>query len=243
MTIPVPTMSALINARARGRLYPLVGAALALGAPLGLLALEAMSGDTMVADGLTYAYVTISTVVAFVLLGVVLGRSADRLAAMATTDLLTGLANRGHFTATLARELRRAERYATPLAILMIDVDHLKRINDAGGHRAGDQALARIGASIRESVRATDIPARYGGDEFAVLLPHTAAADAAVLAERIRARAHLLIGDIPLSVSIGIADTDDGGASALVSRADAALYASKATGRDRISVAPKPAAE
>src|SRR5438105_1378610 len=119
-----------------------------------------------------------------------LARRSDaerKLTILATTDGLTGLANRRHFSRALADEWRRATRHGTPVALLMIDADNFKLYNDSHGHQAGDTLLQRMGAAIAANIkRASDLGARYGGDEFAVLLPDTSLDDAATLADRIR---------------------------------------------------------
>src|SRR6185503_6605263 len=136
----------------------------------------------------------------------------------------------------VGEELLRADRYGTPLALLIVDVDHLKQVNDRAGHTAGDRALAAVADAMRRSCRATDLPARVGGDELAVLASSTTAAEAVTLAERIRA-------SLPpsLSVSIGVADLDGAAAEtveALYIAADQALYRAKTAGRDQVAIAP-----
>jgi diguanylate cyclase (GGDEF)-like protein len=142
---------------------------------------------------------------------------------------------------TLANEVRRSRRLDHPCALLIADVDHFKEYNDAYGHLAGDAALARIAAVLRETTRDVDCAARYGGEEFVVLMPETRAAGAMETAQRIRTllAADELIGG-KLSVSIGVAQfPEDGDApEALLARADAALYRAKREGRDRVLRAP-----
>jgi diguanylate cyclase (GGDEF)-like protein/PAS domain S-box-containing protein len=176
-----------------------------------------------------------------------LASTADRFRALAATDGLTGLANRRSFDETFDREWRRARREETPLALLMIDADKFKALNDRYGHPQGDRCLKAITAAIAERVRRPgDLAARYGGEEFAVLLPGTEAAGAHSLAEDIR-RAVLALGiehagsaEGRVTVSIGAACVIPGDATApaqLLAAADAALYAAKANGRNRVEVA------
>ena len=170
-----------------------------------------------------------------------LDKANIELKTLASTDALTGLPNRRQFDATLHKEWYRALRDATPLALLMIDVDRFKLVNDHFGHQVGDAFLARVGRVIRETVRrAGDMAARYGGEEFAVILPGTAAAGALEIAEQIRRAvaatdtSDLVQGGHPLSVSIGVAACvalAGGGAPTLVHSADSALYQAKRTGR------------
>ena len=170
-----------------------------------------------------------------------LHESRKELEHLSVTDDLTGLYNRRYLMETLAHELRRSRRLDHPCALLMADVDHFKEYNDAYGHLAGDEALTRIAAVLRETTRDVDCAARYGGEEFVVLMPETKAPGAIETAQRIRTRlaADELVGG-KLSVSIGVAQfPDDGDApEALLARADAALYRAKREGRDRVLRAP-----
>ncbi|MBI5255644.1 MAG: GGDEF domain-containing protein [Burkholderiales bacterium] len=175
-----------------------------------------------------------------------LGQANAELSALASTDALTGLPNRRQFDATLQKEWYRALRDGTPLALLMVDVDHFKQLNDLFGHQTGDGFLARVGRLIRENVRrAGDMAARYGGEEFAVVLPGTAASGALDMAELIRRAvasadfSAVVEGGYPISVSIGVAASvplAGAGAAALVHNADAALYQAKRNGRNRVEI-------
>jgi diguanylate cyclase (GGDEF)-like protein len=174
-------------------------------------------------------------------------RSQIALRELAQTDPLTSLANLRAFRARLDDEVKRARRYHTSLTCVMADLDQLKSINDELGHAAGDRAIAQVAAVIREELRETDFGARYGGDEFIVLLPHTTAEEGRVFAERVCARVRgteLLIGDrrISLGASFGVAcrepEAPDEPPEALVHTADNALYAAKRDGRGRVAVAP-----
>jgi diguanylate cyclase (GGDEF)-like protein len=172
-----------------------------------------------------------------------LARSQTALREAAQTDPLTGLSNRRAFRARLEVEVKRALRYRTPLTCVMVDMDQLKPINDALGHAAGDRAIAAVAAILREELRETDFGARYGGDEFVILLPHTHAEEGRVFAERACARLHaqaLEFGGrrVPLGASFGVAclpaDAGDDAADQLVRAADEALYAAKRAGRGRV---------
>ncbi len=161
------------------------------------------------------------------------------LAELATTDSLTGLRNRRAFDHSLALELAIVERHRSPLSLLMLDVDHFKRINDRLGHDAGDQVLQMIGQVLSAGARVIDIVARVGGEEFAVLLPNTGAQGAFEVAERMR----LAVAQTPgahggVTISIGAVTLQDGEAAcSLYARADAALYAAKEAGRNRVAQA------
>ena len=227
--------------------YTLLGALLSSGAPLGLLFLRFLeSGGTFVAwtrqeltrDPLTYAYVTVSTMLVFMLFGLILGRQVDRLEGLSALDPVTGLANGRVFQERLQEEQERVARYGGPLSLLLIDLDGLKQINDRYGHRAGTDALVKVAGAIRRSARASDLTARWGGDEFAVLAPQTAGAAALRLGERIRsALGEAAGGGVPITVSIGVATLDPAtqgaAAKSLWEQADAALYEAKRQGRDR----------
>jgi len=169
----------------------------------------------------------------------------ERLAHISKTDQLTGLANRRHFEEVLALFYHQSRRYNRPLSLAVIDVDFLKAINDTGGHQAGDDLLKVVAAAIEDACRRADLPARFGGDEFAILLPETLAADAEKVAARVRgavAGTSIVAKSLALNVtvSIGIADLNSGeiaGPEAMISLADQALYAAKELGRNRIILA------
>lgn len=173
-------------------------------------------------------------------------RSQLALRELAQTDALTGLANLRAFRARVEEEVKRARRYRTPLTCVMADMDQLKPVNDGLGHAAGDRAIAAVAAVIREELRETDFGARYGGDEFVILLPHTDAEEGRVFAERACARLRETALEIAgrhvhLGASFGVAsltgEEDEDGAEALVRAADAALYTAKRAGRGRVEVA------
>ncbi|MET4769356.1 diguanylate cyclase (GGDEF)-like protein [Bradyrhizobium elkanii] len=169
----------------------------------------------------------------------------DKLEEMATTDALTGLRNRRKFDGEIEREWRRAGRYGQPVALLMIDADHFKAYNDTYGHQAGDQVLVGIAICISDAVRrAGDCPARFGGEEFAVLLPNMTALEAFNLAETIRNKVQQwCAGELITTVSIGVASmrpTAGQQWSDLIEAADRALYAAKANGRNQSVLATVP---
>jgi len=173
-----------------------------------------------------------------------LTRANEELARLATRDGLTGLYNRRRFDERLQECFHTLRRSARPYALLVIDIDFFKRVNDTHGHPAGDAVLQRLAQLLGEQVRATDFVARYGGEEFVALLPETGTvADAALVAEKIRAAVaeavFPAVGQITVSIGVSVSDVADADASALTRRADAALYQAKAAGRDRVaSVVP-----
>lgn len=155
------------------------------------------------------------------------------------TDQLTGVGNRHRLEQALTLEVERAERTGEPLAAFMADLDHFKGVNDEYGHQAGDTVLRTFGQLLRDQTRATDIPARFGGEEFVVLLPHTDLAQAVAIAERTRETLALLeIAPLlhPVTASFGVSVLAPGeGADGLIRRIDALLYAAKDAGRNRVA--------
>jgi diguanylate cyclase (GGDEF)-like protein len=171
---------------------------------------------------------------------------------LSVTDELTGLANRRRLTTELEREVQRSGRHGHAFAVLMLDVDRFKRFNDTYGHPAGDAVLERLAHILRDSARDVDTVARYGGEEFLVILPETAAAGAALVAERIRTRTErdrftpdAEAAETSVTVSIGYAVFPEHARTAetLTEAADQALYRSKESGRNRITSAGDPKAE
>jgi diguanylate cyclase (GGDEF)-like protein len=169
----------------------------------------------------------------------------ERLARMSKTDTLTGLANRAHFQEVLEAFYHQARRYNRPLSIIALDVDYFKAVNDSAGHQAGDEVLQWVGAAIERACRKADLPARMGGDEFAVLLPETPCADAEHVAQRILqniSEQPVAIGALRLNLtaSMGVADLNCGemdGPQQMFVQADRALYAAKEAGRNRVILA------
>lgn len=243
-------------------LYPTIGVLLSLALIAGLLTLQGFAArraqlpfhivDEVRRQPLVYGYLLLATLLGTSVSGWLTGRKEDLLEALSVTDPLTGLANRRRLVAAFETERHRADRYGTPLALLLIDLDRLKEINDRRGHAAGDRALLLVAEGLRRSCRITDLLARTGGDEFAVLAVNTTATEALALAHRVCATVRRLgaqafpeagkDGAAPRpTVSVGLADLDGAATSsfeALHAAADTALYAAKAGGRDRAVAAP-----
>ncbi len=173
---------------------------------------------------------------------VLLRQKIDRLRADADLDSLTGLANRRRFRVALAREVERWRRYRVPCALLMLDIDHLKLVNDKFGHPVGDSVIRQIAQTLREVSRDNDTAARLGGEEFALLLAGVDLDRAVSAAERLRSvlSSKRVEGVGTVTVSIGVAGCPESATTerALYSASDEALYVSKNAGRDRVSVAP-----
>jgi len=171
-----------------------------------------------------------------------------RAHALSVTDDLTHLYNSRYLNQVLRRETKRASRSGRPLSLLFIDLDGFKGVNDTHGHLFGSRALVEAAGLIRMSARETDVPARFGGDEFAVVLPDTGGEGAFAVGERIRDRVaahHFLAGDgldVHLTASVGVATLPDAAASAdeLVAAADKAMYRVKDSGKNGILAAPPP---
>ncbi len=157
----------------------------------------------------------------------------------ATTDVLTGIFNRLRFNEFLDREINESQRYQHPISLIMFDVDHFKKINDTYGHHTGDRVLQGMAKIISASIRESDIFARWGGEEFMILLPHTDAEHSMLLADKLRnaIETHRFEGSFFVTCSFGATQFDDQDtAESLIARVDAALYQAKSEGRNRVVV-------
>jgi diguanylate cyclase (GGDEF)-like protein len=209
-----------------------------MGAVTGVLALYGRPFDATDDDALR----TLSGQASTAIDNVQLHQEAQRLS---TTDALTGLWNFRYLSMSLAREIERSTRFERPLAVLMLDLDHFKAVNDTYGHARGDTVLRELAQRVQDQIREVDTYARYGGEEFVVVLPETTIEGAAQLAERIclAVRRQPFQGDgeepLTVTVSIGVAAFPQHGSSAatLMRSADRALYVAKHEGRDRWHVA------
>ncbi|MDC8804582.1 GGDEF domain-containing protein [Halomonas pacifica] len=208
--------------------------------------LEAAAGQRRMMERLTLAVIALAGVAVLMIGGLMLAlwriyQQREALIQQSRTDPLTGLDNRRHLYEVAAQEFARYRRDAGPLSLVLIDLDHFKRINDAYGHPTGDAVLVALARTLLGEVREADRVARLGGEEFAVLLPDSDPAGAARLAERIRARIACL--ELPeraagerLTASLGVATATPqmAGLEALYAVADRRLYRAKAEGRDRV---------
>jgi diguanylate cyclase (GGDEF)-like protein len=167
----------------------------------------------------------------------------EGLIRFAFTDFLTGLKTRGYFEQQLELELKRAERKRTPIALLMLDIDHFKQLNDSYGHHVGDQVLRDVSAVLMKDLREVDTAARYGGEEFVIVLPETNTAGALQVANRIRRgveQAKFFAGSprqvehLTISIGVAIFDQDAQSKRELIEAADSALYAAKSKGRNQV---------
>lgn len=167
----------------------------------------------------------------------------ERLKELSEKDSLTGAYNRRHFMQIFDQEFSIAKRYNTKLAVLLIDIDNFKEINDTYGHDGGDAVLKRFVMFCEDILRQSDLFARYGGEEFIVMLPNTPSLGAAIIAERIRANIEEMVvtyeqQTIKFTISIGISLVMDAdvNSNAILTRADSALYQAKKTGRNKIEI-------
>ena len=171
----------------------------------------------------------------------------DRLTHNAMMDVLTGLSNRRALAEHLQREWARMQRGGQVLSLIMIDLDHFKDVNDQHGHSAGDRMLKEVAGALAGQCRQTDIPCRYGGEEFAVLVSNAPCGVAALLAERCRQavgtiRVHEDGSDVGITASFGVADTSDAESiEDLIEMADRALYEAKQDGRNTVRAHHHPA--
>lgn len=170
-----------------------------------------------------------------------LRHAVEVFAEESSRDAKTGLAHYGTLVRVLEREMERAHRHQRPLSFLIIDIDHFKQFNDTRGHAAGDDALRGLSRLLRNHVRASDLPARFGGEEFACVLPETDIAGALRLAEIIRQQVDAM-PDLGFTVSIGATQmiATDAKVEDIIERADRALYRAKGAGRNRVEASPAP---
>ena len=224
-----------------------LGALTGLGAPLGLLIVRAFGRDgpltldwcagELVTNAAIYLYAAFTAVSILALIGKVAADRFERFERSSVTDPLTGIANRRLFDERLSQEVAGRARNRRPFTLLIVDLDNLKAINDLRGHRAGDEALKSVAFALEHCARRSDVSARIGGDEFAVIASRVGPEDGVKMAQRIQTAVH----DAGFSVSIGVAGATDAIESArpdaVFAAADRALYAAKAMGRDCVCVA------
>jgi diguanylate cyclase (GGDEF)-like protein len=234
--------------------YAVVGLLLSMGAPAGLLIFRMLqgvpaAGRELAEHGAFYLYTLLATGAVFAGFGFLLGRRTDRLQKsrdlyedLATRDGLTHLLNARSFERHYARALEQARRSRQPISLLLLDVDHLKEINDRHGHSVGNEALLRVAGALESCKRPGDLACRWGGDEFAILMPGAPEGAAVRLAESILQRlgaASSGPAETEVTVTIGVASEGAAGArrTDLFELADRALYSGKQAGRAQLRVA------
>lgn len=225
--------------------WSMYGVLAGLGAPAGLWALlnllEPGSEEDIIRA--VYIYTAVSSSVVFAIFGVLAGRMMSKLRSASTHDQLTGLCNRRFLLGQMPGLLANRDRRAEPLCVLMLDLDHFKRVNDQHGHAVGDQTLIAVARSLEREIRRGDLLARYGGEEFVVVCPNADEQSGTQVAERIR-EAISSLGPEQLgfhgvqTASCGLVVTRDklDDATTLLMRADEALYEAKQTGRNKVCV-------
>lgn len=187
-----------------------------------------------------YSMIAIPMVVMFFVLAYFMNREKLELERLVVTDSLTGIANRSHFMSCLDMESARHSRKQQPMCVLMCDVDHFKRVNDTWGHPAGDEVLRAVGRVLSQCTRsAGDVVARFGGEEFVVLLPNTRLGQAEKVAEKIRKYlSHHIFGEgddtFQVTLSVGVVQVNDGDGERALKLADDNLYRAKGGGRDQV---------
>ena len=169
--------------------------------------------------------------------------SNTELEKLSRTDRLTQLNNRGYWEECLANEFQRVKRTKQPVSLIIFDIDHFKKVNDTYGHMAGDEVIRQTSALLRESIRETDIPGRYGGEEFVILLIDTKPEEAFILAERLRSKIEALTviyegSEIKFTISLGISEVEKLTEDHMkwLECSDSALYISKESGRNKTTV-------
>jgi diguanylate cyclase (GGDEF)-like protein len=185
----------------------------------------------------------LSMLSAFVAMSITNAKAHRETLQLSICDALTGLFNRRHLDVVMHQELERARRHGCTFSLMLIDVDHFKKLNDTFGHQLGDQVLKMIGSLFKETLRGMDLCFRYGGEEFLVILPMTQIHDALIVAERLRQlifeecrKVLREIFEMPVTVSIGVASysSDVGSVTELLSQADRRLYLAKQGGRNQV---------
>jgi diguanylate cyclase (GGDEF)-like protein len=216
---------------------------ISLGETIGVLALESSHAGAFAQNDVQ----PLESVADICAAAIQNARYFDRIRHMAYVDGLTGIFNRRYFEMRVTEEIERVRRYENALALVMVDIDHFKRLNDEFGHLLGDEVLRQVSKLFEQNLRKSDIVCRYGGEEFVLLMPQTTLDHAVAAAEKVRKT----VGTWtfpgvarPVTISLGVAafPADGDSRDALVSAADRALYAAKQGGRDRVVVASKEAA-
>lgn len=221
------------------------GLLLSTASPLGWVLIQFLAGRDPFAekyfDSLLYYYLSIATAIVFFILGYAIGKRELMITDLALTDGLTSLYNKRYFTNRLEQEFERCLRHLSPMAIIQIDIDFFKNINDTYGHQIGDEVLKKIADLIRENCRKNEIAARVGGEELSIIAYDCEEKEAFNLAERIRQKIKqldfsLLGISIPITASFGVAIVDKTTKTALdvYQHADEALYVAKKSGRNKV---------
>jgi diguanylate cyclase (GGDEF)-like protein len=241
-TRPLEPMGAITDSKAvlKKKPFELELPLISHGKLLGILQMESRQGEFTEKDRRSFSIFANSTAIA-----IDNARMHKKMQDLTIIDELTGLFNYRYFKNKLSDEMRRAERYNQPMGLLMIDIDHFKKLNDTQGHQTGNIILQELASVLKQAVRDVDIVARYGGEEFMVILPQTDLSKAQIIAERIRSQVELAYFSnsqgqryIKLTVSIGVVEYPNGVLSAnqLLEQVDRAMYLAKKDGRNRVAL-------
>lgn len=225
----------------------LQGCVLGIGAPFGWLCLSGLLELDVTAPYYwlwLYGYMGLGTICVFAVFGYIVGRREQRFAELSYIDSLTGLCNPRYFQHRFRQEIARSVRQRTPICLVIADIDHFKRVNDTHGHQMGDVVLREFAGMLKSVARDSDMVARVGGEEFAVLLPDTDAEGGRIVAERMRLTIQQtpikLVGEqtVQITASFGVSSREGRNVwpDAIYALADKALYAAKAGGRNRVVV-------
>jgi diguanylate cyclase (GGDEF)-like protein len=225
----------------------LYGLILSLGAPVGWVILQKIAGRDPFSerffDPLLYAYMSVATAIVFSALGYAIGRREHMITDLALTDSLTALYNKRYYMNRLEQEFEQHQRYGTSMAVIQIDLDFFKQVNDQYGHQAGDEVLKKVAGLIMSNCRKSDTAARVGGEEMSIIVCGGSSDEAKILAERIRYTIEHLecfwqSQRIALTASFGVAFAGVKTESPwqVYQNADKALYRSKQGGRNQVSV-------
>ena len=205
---------------------------------LGVLSAQSYTPDMYSSEDLE----TLELLAANVSIAIENAQLFDKVQSMAITDPLTGLSNRRKFYENASLEFDQSRRYDRPLSVIMMDIDHFKRVNDTYGHAVGDQVLQGLAQLVKSNLRQVDFLARYGGEEFVIMMPETGLEEAMMIAERLRqntAEATLptRAGNMVITISLGVVKLEDDcrNLEELLDRSDQAMYVSKRTGRNKVT--------
>lgn len=229
----------------KSTLRAIQGAILSLGAPLGWLLIRYLSSDQLFLEIETnlvlYSYMLFATMGVFVLFGRYAGHKEDYILNLSIIDALTGIYNLRFYMQRMQQEISLAHRNKRPLSLIYFDLDHFKSINDSYGHPFGDEVLTSISRTIEKDIRAHDIFARVGGEEFGILLPDCGLLDAKTNAERVRQSVEKIKfttqikNEVKVTISLGVVSLKDGeNYKSFYQRADDMLYLAKEQGRNRV---------
>ncbi len=205
---------------------------------LGVLSAQSYTPDMYTSEDLE----TLELLAANVSIAIENAQLFDKVQSMAITDPLTGLSNRRKFYENASLEFDKSRRYDRPLSVIMMDIDHFKKVNDSYGHAVGDQVLQGLAQLVKSNLRQVDFLARYGGEEFVIMMPETALEEAMMIAERLRENASeatlpTRAGNMVITISLGVVKLEDDcrNLEELLDRSDQAMYVSKRTGRNKVT--------